>query len=50
MFKKVNILDEKEKILHEISDEVEGKLSDKEIDLIKRSLKQLRFSQIEELS
>lgn len=50
MFKKVNILDEKEKILHEISDEVEEKLSDKEIDLIKRSLKQLRFSQIEELS
>lgn len=50
MFKKVNIIDEKEKLLRQKSLEVTEELSDKEKDLIERSLKQLKFSQIEELS
>ena len=50
MFKKLNILDEKEKILHTKSLEVQGELDEKEKTLIRRGLKQLRFSQIEKLS
>lgn len=50
MFKKVNIIDEKEKLLRQKSLEVTEELNDKEKDLIERSLKQLKFSQIEELS
>ena len=50
MFKKVNILDEKEKILRTKCDLVTEPLSDKEKELIKRGLKQLRFSQIESMA
>ena len=50
MFKKLNILDEKEKTLRQISLEVEGELSQKEKDLIARGLKELKFSQIEDLA
>ena len=50
MFKKVNILDEKEKVIREKSVEVEGNLTVKEKELISRSLKQLKFSQIENLA
>lgn len=50
MFKKLNILDEKEKALRTKCEEVHEELSDKEKALIKRGLKQLRFSQIEPLS
>ena len=50
MFKKLNILDEKDKMLRTICDEVKEPLNEKEINLIKRGLKQLRFSQIEKLS
>ena len=50
MFKKLNILDEKDKTPRSICDEVKEPLNEKEINLIKRGLKQLRFSQIEKLS
>ena len=50
MFKKLNILDEKEKALRTKCEEVKGELSPKEKELIKQGLKQLRFSQIENLS
>lgn len=50
MFKKLNILDEKDKMLRTICKEVKEPLSEKEISLIKRGLKQLRFSQIDKLS
>ena len=50
MFKKLNILDEKEKPLRAKCAPVTEELSEKEKALIKRGLKQLRFSQIEKLS
>lgn len=50
MFKKLNILDEKDKLLRTKCKEVTEPLNEKEISLIKRGLKQLRFSQIENLS
>lgn len=50
MFKKLNILDEKEKLLRKKSDEVTSELNSKEKSLISRGLKQLKFSQIESLA
>lgn len=47
MFKKLNILDEKEKILRKISEDVIFPLSREEKDLIQRSIDQLTYSQIE---
>lgn len=47
MFKKLNILDEKEKILRKISEDVIFPLSKEEKDLIQRSIDQLTYSQIE---
>ncbi len=48
MFKKVDILDEKEPILRETAKEAEFPLSKKEKDLIQRSIDHLTYSQIEE--
>lgn len=48
MFKKVDILDEKEPILRKIAKEVVFPLSKDEKDLIKRSIDHLTYSQIEE--
>ncbi len=50
MFKKVNILDEKDKHLRMKSKEVIFPLSDEEKELIKRSIDHLRYSQIESYS
>ena len=50
MFKKLNILDEKDKNLRTKCNEVTEELSEKEKQLIKKGLKQLRFSQIETLA
>lgn len=50
MFKKVNILDEKDKHLRIKSKEVTFPLSNAEKDLIKRSIDHLRYSQIESYS
>ena len=50
MFKKLNILDEKEKILRQKCEPVLEELDNREKELIKRGLKQLRFSQIEKMS
>ena len=50
MFKKVNILDEKDKRLRIKSKEVTFPLSNTEKDLIKRSIDHLRYSQIESYS
>lgn len=50
MFKKVNILDEKDKRLRIKSKEVTFPLSSAEKDLIKRSIDHLRYSQIESYS
>lgn len=50
MFKKLNILDEKEKILRLKCANVVEPLSEHERTLISRGLKQLRFSQIDNLA
>lgn len=50
MFKKVNILDEKDKHLRQKSKEVIFPLSNEEKDLINRSIDHLRYSQIESYS
>ncbi len=50
MFKELNILDEKEKILRKQSIEVTTELDKKEHELIARAIKQLKFSQIETLA
>jgi len=50
MFKKLNILDEKEKMLRTKCDPVTEELNPKEKELIKRGLKQLRLSQIENMA
>lgn len=47
-FKKLNILDEKEKILRMKSKEVTFPLQAEDIDLIERSVQELTYSQIEE--
>lgn len=46
MFEKVKILDEKEKILRKVSEEVVFPLSNEEKELVKNGLKHLRYSQI----
>lgn len=48
MFKKIEILDEKEKILRDTASEVSFPISDSYKDLIKRIIEQLTYSQIEE--
>ncbi len=48
MFKKLNILDEKEKILRQKSSEVVFPLSPEEKKLLKQIIEQLTYSQIEE--
>ncbi|MBR3362364.1 MAG: peptide deformylase [Bacilli bacterium] len=48
MFKELNILDEKNKILRETSKEVELPLSKKDKDTIERIIEQLTYSQIDE--
>lgn len=48
MFKELKILDEKEKVLHETSKEVELPLSKGDKETIDRIIKQLTYSQIEE--
>jgi len=50
MFKQLKILDEKDKRLRQISKEVELPLSKKDKDIIDQIIKQLTYSQIEELS
>ena len=50
MFKQLDILDEKKKILRETSKEVTFPLSKKDKDTISRIIKQLTYSQIEEYS
>lgn len=47
MFKKLNILDEKEKVLREISKEVTFPLSEKDKELIEQIITHLTYSQIE---
>lgn len=48
MFKKLNIVDEKDKRLRQISTEVTFPLDKKDLDLIEQSKKHLLYSQIEE--
>lgn len=48
MFKKLNILDEKDKRLRMISKDVEGALTNEEKELVRRAKEELRLSQIEE--
>ncbi len=50
MFKKLNILDEKEKALRTKCDLVTEDLNEKEKELIKRGLKELRLSQIDKMA
>ena len=50
MYKKLNILDEKDKRLRLISDEVTFPIDDKEKKLIDKAMEELRLSQIEEFS
>lgn len=50
MFKKLNILDESRPELRKVSTEVEGKLSKEYKDLIDRIIKELTYSQIEDLA
>jgi len=50
MFKELQILDEKEKLLREISHEVTLPLSKEDKDTIEQIIKQLTYSQIEEFS
>ena len=47
MFKKLNILDEREKCLHEVSQEVTFPLSKEDQKLIQRCIDHLTYSQIE---
>lgn len=47
MFKKLNILDEKDKRLRQISKDATFPLDERDLDLIERSKKQLLYSQIE---
>ena len=49
MFKKLNILDEKDKRLRLISEEVKEPLTKEERKLIQRAIDHLTYSQIEEL-
>ena len=48
MFRELKILDEKEKVLHETSKEVELPLSKEDKETIDKIIKQLTYSQIEE--
>ncbi len=48
MFEKLNILDEKEKILHQKAEEATFPLPQEYKDYIKRSIQELTYSQIEE--
>lgn len=50
MFKKLNILDEKDKRLRMISTDITKPLTKKDKELVKQMLLELRYSQIEELS
>ena len=50
MFKKLNILDEKDKRLRMISTGITEPLTKKDKELVKQMLLELRYSQIEELS
>ena len=50
MFKKINILDEKDKRLRMISTDITEPLTKKDKELVKQMLLELRYSQIEELS
>ena len=50
MFKKLNILDEKDKRLRMISTDITEPLTEKDKELVKQMLLELRYSQIEELS
>ena len=50
MFEELSILDESDKALREISKEVEFPLSKNDKDTIEKIIKQLTYSQIEELS
>ena len=50
MFRKLNVLDEKEKLLRDVASEVTGDLNAREKELIKRGLKQLRLSQIDKMA
>jgi len=50
MFKKLNILDEKDSRLRKKSVDFEGPLTDEEKDLVKRMIQELTYSQIEEYS
>ena len=50
MFKKLNILDEKDKRLRMISTDITEPLTKKDKELVKQMLLELRYSQIEELS
>lgn len=50
MFKKLNILDEKEKSLRKVSVDAKFPISKKYKDLVKQIIDELTYSQIEELS
>ena len=50
MFKKLNILDEKEKSLRKVSVDVKFPISKKYKDLVKQIIDELTYSQIEELA
>lgn len=50
MYKKLNILDEKDKRLRLVSDEIVFPIDDKEKEIIKKALEELKLSQIEEYS
>ena len=50
MFKKLNILDEKDKRLRMISTDITEPLTKKDKELVKQMLLELRYSQIEELA
>lgn len=50
MYKKLNILDDTHKSLRKVSKEVQFPLSKEEIELARHAAKELRYSQIEELS
>lgn len=50
MFRKLNILDEKDKRLRKISEDVVFPLTEEDKDLIKRAIDELTYSQIEEYS
>lgn len=47
MFKKLNILDEKDKRLREVSKEITTPLTDEDKELVERMITELRYSQIE---